>query len=599
MATIYVSTTGSDSNSGASGSPVKTISKASQLAKAGDTVLVGAGTYKGLVTISSSGSASAPITYKPVDGAKVIIDGAGTPTNSSLVTISGNYVVFQGFEVQNAQRTGISLWESHDVKVLNNKVHDSVRAGIFSGASSVGTSYNNVIEGNEVWNNVKENTSKNSSSGWAQAIGAYASDNLTIRNNKSYDNWGEGIGVQSSMNAKILNNTTHDNFSVNIYLDNAQAAVVQGNTVYTTNDTTYYRNGKAAWGIRIANEHVDRPLPSKDIVITNNVLAGSGEIGYGAYEANTGLINPKIENNTFYSSYTQIPNLENGGTPAPTPTPTPTPLPPIDNPVTAADDFYSATEDTVLTVAASKGVLANDTAADGGKAAVAGTFATAKGGSVKLNADGSFSYTPKADFFGSDSFTYTVKDADGDTDIGTVTFSVADVAETPSTPLPPTAPTTPSTPTPTPTPVKTINGTSRSNSLNGTSGNDKIDGKGGNDKINGKGGNDILIGGSGKDTFTFDTKLGSTNVDVIVDFKSGQDIIDLNDSVFTKLKVGKLSASAFVVGEKALDASDRIIYNNKTGDLYYDADGSGSGEAVKFATIENKVKLSAYDFYVI
>ncbi|WP_201836595.1 DUF1565 domain-containing protein, partial [Microvirga zambiensis] len=52
MATIYVSTTGSDSNSGASGSPVKSITKAAQMAKAGDTVLVGAGTYNGTVSIS-------------------------------------------------------------------------------------------------------------------------------------------------------------------------------------------------------------------------------------------------------------------------------------------------------------------------------------------------------------------------------------------------------------------------------------------------------------------------------------------------------------------------------------------------------------------
>ena len=54
MATIYVSTTGSDSGSGASGSPVKSITKAAQLAKAGDTVLVAAGTYKGTVSIATA-----------------------------------------------------------------------------------------------------------------------------------------------------------------------------------------------------------------------------------------------------------------------------------------------------------------------------------------------------------------------------------------------------------------------------------------------------------------------------------------------------------------------------------------------------------------
>ena len=159
MAILYVSTTGSDSNSGASGSPVKSINKAAQLAQAGDTVLVGAGTYNGTVSISKNGTASGQITFKPADGAHVVIDGAGTPANTDLVVITGDYITFQGFEVANAKRTGIGLWGSHDSKVLDNNVHDSFRAGVYAGGS-VGQSYNNVIDGNAVWRNVKENMSK-------------------------------------------------------------------------------------------------------------------------------------------------------------------------------------------------------------------------------------------------------------------------------------------------------------------------------------------------------------------------------------------------------------------------------------------------------
>jgi Ca2+-binding RTX toxin-like protein len=142
-------------------------------------------------------------------------------------------------------------------------------------------------------------------------------------------------------------------------------------------------------------------------------------------------------------------------------------------------------------------------------------------------------------------------------------------------------------------------GTSSSNSLTGTSGNDLIDGRGGDDQIWAKNGCDMLSGGAGKDTFTFDTTPNSKNVDVIVDFNVTDDTIRLNDSAFTKLKWGSLSASSFVVGTKALDSDDRIIYDNKTGALSYDADGSGSGAAVKFAAIENLAKLTAADFLVI
>jgi Ca2+-binding RTX toxin-like protein len=287
-------------------------------------------------------------------------------------------------------------------------------------------------------------------------------------------------------------------------------------------------------------------------------------------------------------------NHNGTGTTPTEPTPTPNPTPGAgDKPVTATDDTYAATEDTVLTISAAQGVLANDIAADGGKAAIAGTFATAQGGSVKLNADGSFVYTPKANFSGADSFSYTAKDADGDTDTGAVTFQVTDAPETTPTPTP-----TP-TPSPRPTTTKTINGTSSADSLTGTSGNDLIDGKGGDDKIWAKNGSDVLIGGAGKDTFTFDTKSGSANVDVIVDFNVADDTIRLNDTTFTKLKYGALSSSSFVVGTKALDAGDRIIYNDKTGVLSYDADGTGSTAAVKFAVIENLAKLTAADFLVI
>ena len=109
----------------------------------------------------------------------------------------------------------------------------------------------------------------------------------------------------------------------------------------------------------------------------------------------------------------------------------------------------------------------------------------------------------------------------------------------------------------------------------------------------------MLIGGSGKDTFTFDTKPGSGNVDVIVDFDVADDTIRLNDAAFSKLKYGQLSSSSFVVGSKALDSGDRIIYNDKTGALSYDADGTGSSAAVKFAIIENLATLTAADFLVI
>jgi len=47
-----------------------------------------------------------------------------------------------------------------------------------------------------------------------------------------------------------------------------------------------------------------------------------------------------------------------------------------------------------------------------------------------------------------------------------------------------------------------------------------------------------------------------------------------------------LTASAFVYGTAAADASDRIIFNEATGALVYDRDGTGSAAAVQFATLD-------------
>lgn len=78
-------------------------------------------------------------------------------------------------------------------------------------------------------------------------------------------------------------------------------------------------------------------------------------------------------------------------------------LPPV-----VTNDTRTATEDTTLNGST---LLANDSDPEGQPLSVtAGTFATAQGGSITLNANGTFAYTPAADFNGSDTFNYVVRD---------------------------------------------------------------------------------------------------------------------------------------------------------------------------------------------
>ena len=126
-----------------------------------------------------------------------------------------------------------------------------------------------------------------------------------------------------------------------------------------------------------------------------------------------------------------------------------------------------------------------------------------------------------------------------------------------------------------------------------------ITGGAGNDILRGGLGADTLIGGAGRDNHLFDSALGGGNVDTIAGFASGTDRIWLEDSIFTALGRGALPASAFVLGTQAGDADDRIIYDAAAGALSYDADGSGAGAAVQFASLGAGTVLTAGDFTVI
>jgi Ca2+-binding RTX toxin-like protein len=149
-------------------------------------------------------------------------------------------------------------------------------------------------------------------------------------------------------------------------------------------------------------------------------------------------------------------------------------------------------------------------------------------------------------------------------------------------------------------------GNSLANTITGNGKNNILSGLEGNDALYGGLGNDQLRGGGNKDVFVFDTRLNkNTNVDKIYDFKSRDDSFHLDNKVFTKLGSGtasrpkKFSSDMFVEGKKAQDREDRIVYDKKTGALYYDQDGTGSKAQVKIATITTKAKLYYHDFFVI
>jgi Ca2+-binding RTX toxin-like protein len=151
--------------------------------------------------------------------------------------------------------------------------------------------------------------------------------------------------------------------------------------------------------------------------------------------------------------------------------------------------------------------------------------------------------------------------------------------------------------------------------LYGGSGNDRLKGDGSADKLYGGTGDDILFGGdgkdyvhgsSGKDAFAFASYGIKSSVDRIADFNPRYDSIWLDNKVFYKLgkqgtedRPAQLSKLFFTIGTKAKDKNDYVIYDNKKGVLYYDADGSGKAKAVEVATLSKNLSMTSKDFFVI
>jgi serralysin len=127
-----------------------------------------------------------------------------------------------------------------------------------------------------------------------------------------------------------------------------------------------------------------------------------------------------------------------------------------------------------------------------------------------------------------------------------------------------------------------------------------ITGNAGVNVIYGGLGNDTLQGLGGSDIFVFNTALGASNVDTLSDFTAA-DTVYLENAVFTALTgTGTLTANQFVSNTTGLatTASQRIIYESDTGNLYYDSNGSAAGGSVLFAHLTAGLVLTSADFFI-
>jgi len=137
--------------------------------------------------------------------------------------------------------------------------------------------------------------------------------------------------------------------------------------------------------------------------------------------------------------------------------------------------------------------------------------------------------------------------------------------------------------------------------LYGGAGNDLLLGGAGNDTLTGGAASDTLIGGDGRDWFCFDVLPASpADTDIVTGFVAGIDTLVLDGQAFSRLPLGKVASSNFVIKSngKASSSKSYLIYTGKQ--LLYDADGTGKAFApLVVAQLQVVGKLKYTDFLVV
>src|SRR5512135_972130 len=150
--TYYVSPTGSDSSSGSSSAPFKTIQKAANIVNPGDTVIVKNGTYTDtdangrIVNVTRGGTSSAWVTFKSENKWGAVLDGQNNARDYGFVIYdSVQYVKIQGFEIKGVKNGAIfsnpttAAAATGFIEIYGNKIHDiSRRQLLCDGTEQIG-----------------------------------------------------------------------------------------------------------------------------------------------------------------------------------------------------------------------------------------------------------------------------------------------------------------------------------------------------------------------------------------------------------------------------------------------------------------------------
>ncbi len=295
--TWYVAATGSDSNAGTSvGTAFATPQHAADLTAPGDTVMVLKGTYSvpctgcDVLDISTSGTATAPITYRAYPGERPVIDFR---TGWTGININASHIVVSGFDVGGG-RTLIGLpYAKKNATNLSNYLTSANGIVVGCGGGANPTTFSHVV--------IEDNLVHDAP---GAGIATCYADYITIRHNTTYLNAFWSPYANSGISIWEMRDTDHNTGYKNFILDN----VSYGNREYIP----FYAAGKITDGNGIIvddnkNTQSSNMAYGGRTLVANNISYMNGGSGIHTYaSAHVDIVfNTTYENN-------QTPSLNEG-----------------------------------------------------------------------------------------------------------------------------------------------------------------------------------------------------------------------------------------------------------------------------------------------
>ncbi|HYO74413.1 MAG TPA: right-handed parallel beta-helix repeat-containing protein [Archangium sp.] len=315
-----VSTTGSDTASGAETAPLRTISRAITLAGPGELIRVRSGTYTERVLISGSvrsGTVDAPITLQGEGNPRIVL---GSVTGA-LMVVEKPYWLISGFnlDIQNRKALGVAFTGNlQGTKLSNSEIHHGqYGAGVSFHYSATGATLENnhihhifisgkdahgvivqptvrniTLRGNVIHDNSGDSIQCYSEDG----TGAAPADGLLIEGNDLYGNIEQSIDIKTCYNVTVRRNKMHHARRHPTLGGNGTMVVHMSAKNVLIEDNDFYDAGMA---IGVGGNRVG-PYPSGIVIRRNRIrdmITLDGMTGGGLLLAvSTGT---QVYNNTF------------------------------------------------------------------------------------------------------------------------------------------------------------------------------------------------------------------------------------------------------------------------------------------------------------